>query len=132
MPQVTLQINGKDYPVGCGAGEEAHVEALGRYIDLKVRELAKRLGRVGEAQLLLLACVTLADELGEAVGDLGAARAETKAGAKRGAGDGKERELAERLGALEKKAIERDHALADRLDAVARKLSGLADRLQRA
>jgi len=132
MAQVTLQINGKSYPVGCGEGEQEHVEALGRYIDLKVRELAKRLGRVGEAQLLLLACVTLADELGEAVGDLEAARADPKGGAKRGAGEGADRQLAQRLGALEKQAEQRDHALAERLDAVARKLAGLAERLQRA
>jgi cell division protein ZapA len=131
MAQVTLQINGKGYTVGCDEGEQDHVAALGRYIDLKVRELAKRLGRVGEAQLLLLVCVTLADELGEAVGDLEEARAEGKSGAKRGGGEAAERQLAQRLGAMEKQAEQRDQALAERLDAVARKLAGLADRLPR-
>lgn len=63
MGQVTLQINQRTYTVGCGEGEEARIQDLGQYLDQRVQELARDLGQVGEARLLLLAALMVTDDL---------------------------------------------------------------------
>lgn len=65
MTNVTLTIGGRSLTISVAAGEEAHVEMLGRMIDDRVR----RMGNVatqGEARMLLFASLMLADELHEA------------------------------------------------------------------
>ena len=66
MAQVTITINGRNYPVACNAGEEGRIGELARYVDGKVKAFAKEIGAVGEARLLLLTALVLADELAEA------------------------------------------------------------------
>jgi cell division protein ZapA len=65
MAQVEVSINGRSYMVACGEGQEAHVARLGRYIDQKVQTLVKVVGQVGDARLLLMASLLVADELNE-------------------------------------------------------------------
>lgn len=66
MPQVSITINGRAYPVACDEGEEEHVRELARMIDSKVAGFARQVGQAGEARLLVLAALVLADELTEA------------------------------------------------------------------
>jgi len=66
MAQVTVTINGRNYPIACNAGEEGRIGELARYVDGKVKGFAKEFGAVGEARLLLLTALILADELAEA------------------------------------------------------------------
>ena len=66
MAQVTVTINGRNYPIACNAGEESRIAELARYVDGKVKGFAKEFGAVGEARLLLLTALILADELAEA------------------------------------------------------------------
>ena len=66
MSNVTLQIGGRSYIVACAAGEEAHVEGLGEFIDSKIRDIAG--AGHNEVRLLLFAALLLADELHEAHG----------------------------------------------------------------
>ncbi len=66
MAQVTVTINGRNYPVACNAGEETRIGELARHVDGKVKAFAREAGQVGEARLLLLAALVLADELTEA------------------------------------------------------------------
>ena len=66
MAQVNVTINGRNYPIACNAGEEGRIGELARYVDGKVRGFAKEFGAVGEARLLLLTALVLADELAEA------------------------------------------------------------------
>jgi cell division protein ZapA len=66
MAQVTVTINGKAYPVTCDDGQEERIRHLAKYLDGKVGEFAKGLGQVGDARLLLLAGLVIADELAEA------------------------------------------------------------------
>lgn len=66
MAQLTVQVNGKPYIVGCEDGEEAHLKALAALIDAKVREAAPGAGQLGETRLMLLGALMLADELSEA------------------------------------------------------------------
>jgi cell division protein ZapA len=66
MAQVSVSINGRSYPVACDAGEEQRIVELGRYIDGKVKTFARELGQIGEARLLVLTALVLADELADA------------------------------------------------------------------
>jgi cell division protein ZapA len=127
MAQVELEINGRVYTVGCGDGEEPRLTALAKYVDAKLRELAVRVGPLGEARLLMLTCLTLADELGEALqrAEVGRrAREEMAAtGPDTDALKARIAELEARLGTREDE-ISRDLArIADRLTAAADRLA---------
>jgi len=63
MSNVNLEIGGRNFAVSAAAGEEAHIEMLGRMIDDRVR----RMGGTGqsEARMMLFAALVLADELHE-------------------------------------------------------------------
>jgi cell division protein ZapA len=74
MPQVTVKINGRAYAVACDEGQEERVKGLAQYLEAKVAEFAGKLGQVGEARLLLLAGLAVADELAEASESLRRAR----------------------------------------------------------
>ena len=62
MAQVTVKINGYSYVLGCEDGQEAHLLAMAEQIEARV-ENAKALGQSGEAKLLVLAALLMADEL---------------------------------------------------------------------
>jgi cell division protein ZapA len=69
MPQVVLTINGHRHPVACDEGQEERIRQLGQYIDAKIADFAKpggQGGQVGEARLLVMAALVIADELAEA------------------------------------------------------------------
>lgn len=66
MPQVTVVVNGRSYTIACEPGEEDRVRQLGRSIDAKVVGFAKDAPQAGEARLLVMAALMLADELSEA------------------------------------------------------------------
>ena len=66
MAQVSLTVNGRPYAVTCDDGQEARIRRLGEYVDAKVAEFARGVGQVGEARLLLLAALVIADELADA------------------------------------------------------------------
>ena len=66
MAQITVTFNGRGYPVACSDGEEGRITELARYIDAKVKGFAQDLGQIGEARLLVLTALVLADELAEA------------------------------------------------------------------
>ena len=70
MPQVTVEINGRGYQIACDQGQEAHLARLGSYIDNRVRELVAAVGHVGDARLLVMVSLLLADELSDAYAEL--------------------------------------------------------------
>ncbi len=124
VPQVTIAINNRLYQVGCEAGQEQHITRLASYIDTKVKELANQAGQVGDARLLLMAALLIADELADAYDDLESARAShvpaageaAKAKSATGSAAHDERERAEA------RAAESMTQLAQRLDKVAQRL----------
>jgi cell division protein ZapA len=71
MSQVNLTINGRSYSVSCGDGEEAYIQSLAADIDQRVQTLVEQLGAVGEARLLVMTALLVADELAEARGEKG-------------------------------------------------------------
>lgn len=76
MATVTVEVNGRSYPVGCEDGQEAHVEALARQFDGQVREAGRAVGQVGDLRLFLMAALLTADELVDARARLAQAQAE--------------------------------------------------------
>ena len=66
MPEISISINGRNYPISCEEGEEEHIIRLGRYIDNRVKDLARKFGQIEQAQLLVMTSLVIADELSEA------------------------------------------------------------------
>jgi len=66
MGQITVSINHQTYSLACRDGEEERLTALAQKVDERARDLAGRLGQVGEARLMLMVALLLADELEEA------------------------------------------------------------------
>jgi cell division protein ZapA len=66
MGQVSVLVNGRAFTVTCDDGQEPRIRRLAQYVDTKVGEFVGNIGQVGEARLLLLAALVLADELMDA------------------------------------------------------------------
>ncbi len=63
MAQVTIRINGYAYTVGCEDGQENHLEEMAADIEQRIGSIKAIGGQSGEARLLMLAALLLADEL---------------------------------------------------------------------
>ena len=63
MAQVTIRINGYAYMVGCEDGQEQHLEQMATEIEQRITSIKAIGGQSGEARLLMLAALLLADEL---------------------------------------------------------------------
>ena len=70
MPLVNVLVNNHAYTVACDEGEEEHLRELARFLDGRVRQLVESVGQVGDARLLLMAGLVVADELSETMGRL--------------------------------------------------------------
>jgi len=70
MAQVNVTVNNRLYEIGCDDGEEEQVRRLSAVLDRRVRELATLVGQVGEARLMLMTALTLADDLEQAQRDV--------------------------------------------------------------
>ena len=62
---VTIRLNGTPYQIGCGPGEEPRIEALGKDIEEVLQSLIGSVGQIGEARLLAMAALILADRAQE-------------------------------------------------------------------
>lgn len=60
-----MRVNGRDYVVACDDGEEQRLQDLAGFVNEQVAELVTQVGQVGEARLLLMAALMVADELAE-------------------------------------------------------------------
>ncbi|WOI52827.1 cell division protein ZapA [Parvularcula sp. LCG005] len=63
MPDVRVKVNEQIYSINCDPGEEERVKALADYLDGHVQKLTKDVGRIAESRLLMLAALTVCDEL---------------------------------------------------------------------
>jgi len=61
MPEVTIEIGGRSYEVGCQDGEEHFLRAAAKALDAEAQTLRDQIGRMPEARLLLMAGLMLAD-----------------------------------------------------------------------
>ena len=63
---VTVRLNGQPYQMGCDPGQEAHIEALAASVDSILQQLAGSVGQLGEARMLAMASLILADQTTQA------------------------------------------------------------------
>ncbi|HVH74150.1 MAG TPA: cell division protein ZapA [Stellaceae bacterium] len=104
MATIAVTINGRPFSLACDDGEEARIRRLAQYVERKVAAFVERVGQIGEARLILLAALVIADELAEANARLEAAAAGTAPPGDNGAAAGRAAEslvgLAQRLEAI--------------------------------
>ena len=112
MPQVDVNINGRRYQIACDEGQQDHLSQLAEYVDKRVQELVGAVGQVGDARLLVMPSLLVADELSEAYSAL-EENDETGNGAGSDTG------------------YERDEALVSMLEAMASRIEALASGLER-
>ena len=72
MAEVEISVNDRQYRVACDDGQETHLQDLAKHMDRHVAELAQDLGQIGEARLMMLAALTVCDELFDAKKQLAA------------------------------------------------------------
>ena len=63
MAQVTVKINGYAYTVGCDDGQEHHLMQMASEVENRVDSIKALGGQSGEARLLVLSSLLMADEL---------------------------------------------------------------------
>ena len=106
MAQVTLRINGYAYTLGCQDGEEDHLHAMAAEVDKRIDSVKASAGPSGEARMLVIAALLMADELFEAGQKLAAAEsaAGTPAARSEAPAPAADSKLGRRLGRLAKRA----------------------------
>ena len=65
MAQLSVTIAGRSYRMACADGEEDHLEGLAQMIDEKIVEMRETFGEIGDQRLIVMAALTVADELVE-------------------------------------------------------------------
>ncbi len=65
MGEINLSLNGKNFGIACDDGQEGRVSDLGKYVDVRLREIAGAGGASNESHLLVLTAIVLADEISE-------------------------------------------------------------------
>ncbi|MCK8785409.1 cell division protein ZapA [Roseomonas sp. NAR14] len=108
MGQVTVRVNGYSHPVSCEDGQEQHLLQLAAEVEIKVGKVKAMGGQFGEARLLLLAALLLADDVHDLRVDVERARAGQPP--------------------LPRPAA--DAGLADRLSRIAERIEGIAQTLE--
>lgn len=61
MPEVKIEIGGREFNVACQEGEEQFLRDAAAMLDREARGLVSQIGRMPEARMLLMAGLMLAD-----------------------------------------------------------------------
>lgn len=121
MPEVTVEVAGRAYRLGCGEGEEAHLTALAARVDGEASRLGE-MGQLPEGRLMLMSALMLADRLAEAEAAAEAAR-------RRAAEVEAEAEAERRSAPADGQGHEREAEVAATLEALAARIESLAERI---
>ena len=63
MPMVPVVVNGRTYDIACDPGQEEHLKRLAADLAARVERLVAQVGQVGDARLMLMASLLVADDL---------------------------------------------------------------------
>jgi cell division protein ZapA len=66
MAHVTVTINDRQYRMACEDGQEGHLARLATDLNRRVEQLRGNFGEIGDSRLLVMAALTVSDELSEA------------------------------------------------------------------
>ncbi len=119
MPLVNVMVNNRAYTIACDEGEEEHLKDLAVHVDEKCREVLGSVGQVGDARMLLMAALLIADEHHDLTGkvEAGSRAAQDSSGEKQ---------------SLHLRAEQAEGAAADVLESAAKRLEDIAARLAHA
>jgi cell division protein ZapA len=71
MSHVNVSIDGRQYRMACDEGQEAHLQSLAEDLDKRINELRENFGDIGDSRaLIVMAALTISDELSENVSKL--------------------------------------------------------------
>jgi cell division protein ZapA len=110
MPTVTVLLNGRNYDIACGPGEEMRVEELAARLRTRLEGVARSLGGGGQENFIFaVTALLLADELEQ-----------------------REKELSQLRGSQKENAQGRGVDLAKTLDKLAGRIEAIAARMEAA
>jgi cell division protein ZapA len=81
MGQVTVNLNGHHYTIGCADGDEGRLRVLADDLDKRMASLVGAVGQVGDARLLVMLSLLLLDEMEEVRGGASAPARDDEAAA---------------------------------------------------
>ena len=79
MAQVNATIAGRQFRLACEDGQEDHLLTLAKDIDQRIVDLRVKFGEIGDTRLTVMAALTVADELSEALRKIRLLEEETSA-----------------------------------------------------
>lgn len=106
---VSISIVGRSYELNCDPEQEDYLRSLVKDVDRRASELLKLVGQVGDARLLVMVALSLADEMADL---------------KRGPGS--------HAAAPPSSEEDADGLLASGIEALARRVEAIADHLEKA
>ena len=62
MPEVDIEIGGRNFQVSCQVGEEPYLHSAAKMLDEEAVQLINQIGRVPEVRMLLMSGLMLADK----------------------------------------------------------------------
>ena len=62
MPEVTIEIGGRQFEVACQDGEEHYLRSAEKLLDAEASVLQEQIGRMPEPRMLLMSALMLADK----------------------------------------------------------------------
>jgi cell division protein ZapA len=109
MPTVNIALNGRNYDIVCGEGEEPRVHELANEIRRRMESLTRASGSMSEGMVFVMTALLLADDL-----------------------DQRKREAAKLKDEGRESSLKRELALADTIEALAARVETLAARVEAA
>lgn len=101
MPEISIDVAGRNHRLMCGPGEEKHLQELANLIDREARELAKTSGaQMAEGRLMLMSALMVADRLHDTLARCEELEAQLAAAGNGAADPAREAEIAERISVL--------------------------------
>ncbi len=121
MARVSITVNNRPYQIACDDGQEQHLLRLAQDVESRVKQMVASVGQVGDAHLLVLASLLAADELSELRTELEALRGRLG-----------ERQVARAQPVAPAHDAAAEQAAAEQMTALAQRIEGIAERLERA
>lgn len=121
MADVSISINGRSYEISCDPGQEGRIIDLAAYIDQRLQQISRSGAAYNDAHLMVLTTLVLADELFDARDGQ-----ESVAPARGGRNAPPVKE------SVSSASKEDEQAVAQLLDKIAKRIDGIAAKVQAA
>ncbi|MFW0777525.1 MAG: cell division protein ZapA [Rickettsiales bacterium] len=121
---VTIKINGKDYQVACGDGEEERLHMLANEVDERLQSIVFPMkNKPNEAMSLLLTNLLMADELSEKQKEIEEIQQESKKAIARAS-------VKRDSGEADARIAEMENAMAATMNEIAARLEKITDEIE--